>query len=124
MTTVGVSVQKTLQVYRQLMRRAHQYGAVNGNAMWSEFVRSQFRKHAHERDSVRANALRLDAVESALMFESIHSYHDLLVKYNIGTAIDERERIRRTAARVGLAIDEWKDPPGTGDILKKYQDKV
>jgi hypothetical protein len=116
-----VSTAKTLHVYRQLLRRAHLYGAVNGNAMWTQFVRTQFRKHAAERDAARSNALRLDAVESALMFESIHAYHNLLVKYNIGTAIDERERIRRTAARVGLAIPDWNDPPGTGDIVKKYQ---
>lgn len=111
----------TLRAYRQLMRRAKQYGAVNHNAMWSDYVRDQFRRHANERDATRIASLRHDAVETATMFDSIHKYEALLLKYNIGTAIDERERIRRTAARVGLAIPEWNDPPDADAILKKYQ---
>lgn len=107
--------------YRQLLRRAQQYGAVNNNPMWTNFVRDEFRRHANESDASRIAELRLSASESALMFDSIHKYEDLLIKYNIGTSIDERERIRRTAARVGLAIPEWNDPPDSGDILKKYQ---
>lgn len=110
-----------LRTYRQLLRRAHKYGQVNGNAMWTNFVRDEFRRHASERDAKRVGSLLLTASESALMFDSIHRYEELLIKYNIGTAIDERERIRRTAARVGLAIPEWNDPPDAGDILKKYQ---
>jgi hypothetical protein len=109
-----------LRSYRQLMRRAQQYGAVNNNPMWTNFVRDEFRRHASESDASRIESLRLSAAESALMFDSIHRYEDLLIKYNIGTSIDERERIRRTAARVGLAIPEWNDPPES-DILKKYQ---
>lgn len=120
---VAVTSSRTLRAYRQLLRRAREYGRANENAVWTQYVREQFRRHASERDAARANALRLDAVEAALMFRSIHAYHDLLVKYNIGTSIDERERIRRTAARVGLAIPEWSDPPDAGDILKKYQSK-
>lgn len=120
---VAITSSRTLGAYRQLLRRAHEYGSANGNAAWTQYVREQFRRHSNERDAVRVAALRLDAVETALMFRSIHAYQELLVKYNIGTSIDERERIRRTAARVGLAIDEWSDPDGTGDILKKYQDK-
>ena len=111
----------TLSVYKQLLRRAKQYGAVNGNTMWSSYVRDQFRRHANERDATRVASLRHDAIETATMFESIHKYEALLAKYNIGTAIDERERIRRTAARVGLAIPEWNDPPDADAILKKYQ---
>lgn len=46
----------------------------------------------------------------------------LLVKYNIGTFIDDRERIRKTAARVGLGIPEFHTPPS--NILEKYQNAL
>jgi hypothetical protein len=46
---------------------------------------------------------------------------DLLIKYNIGTFIDDRERIKKTAARVGLSIPEFYTPPDANKIAEKYQ---
>jgi hypothetical protein len=42
----------------------------------------------------------------------------LLIKYNIGTFIDDRDRIRKTAARVGLGI------PGSCFVSLRVDDRV
>ena len=103
------------RAYRRLLRRAHALEAVNGNAAWRNEVRAQFRA-ASAADAVQ----RAEAVATVLESTALHT--ELMVKYNIGAAIDERERIRRTAARVGLGIREWDDP--ASDVLDKYQNAL
>eukprot|EP01108_Squamamoeba_japonica_P007668 TRINITY_DN650_c0_g1_i2.p2 TRINITY_DN650_c0_g1~~TRINITY_DN650_c0_g1_i2.p2 ORF type:complete len:125 (-),score=58.62 TRINITY_DN650_c0_g1_i2:25-399(-) len=83
---------------------------------------ASFRACADVRDAERARSLLRDATETATMLESIDAMQELHVKYNIGTAVDERERIRKTAARVGLGIPEWNDPQST--VLDKYHKQL
>jgi hypothetical protein len=63
-----------LQVFRRLMKRANSYAQANGNYVWANFVRSEFRRHKDERDATRIDSLKRDAAETLTLFDSIHEF--------------------------------------------------
>ncbi|PRP87160.1 hypothetical protein PROFUN_01422 [Planoprotostelium fungivorum] len=85
--------------YRSVLKEAkHRVGKEN-LAKW----RPQFREMFHNQDAVVVAPMMRN------MFQSDRAHADLLKKYNMGGFKDERERIRKTAAMVGLQAPKFGD---------------
>ena len=49
------------------------------------------------------------SLELANLINGVQEQQDLFAKYGIGTSIDQRTKIRRTGARVGLQVPDFSD---------------
>jgi hypothetical protein len=65
---------KSLSLYRQLMRRASILSKVNGNFTWMNHVRSEFRSQASVTDHMQIEKLHYDAGEALTLIDSSHDF--------------------------------------------------
>ncbi|KAG7667396.1 hypothetical protein Ndes2526B_g04083 [Nannochloris sp. 'desiccata'] len=104
---------EALQVYRTLLRAINRNVThVTGNRQWYIFAKDEFRRHrTASEDKERAELLRL-AKDYAFMINGVKDHTELLLSYNVGIHIDDREKhmMKRAAALVGLALPPDRKP--------------
>ncbi|ESQ43335.1 hypothetical protein EUTSA_v10015092mg [Eutrema salsugineum] len=95
------------RVYRDLLKAVVKHvGKEDHKAHFTDFVKQEFRKNAHDREKINL------ARNYTYLLNSIHSHKDLLFSYNI--AVDRSAEMKRvlgkSAASVGLRLPEVYQP--------------
>lgn len=93
---------KTL--YRCILKQVkQQYEAKNGNKIWRTIVSNQFRKNPNKLDGK-------DAQNILYYLQGAGEYNRLMNLYWPEESLTEKEKIKKTAARVGLSVPEESGP--------------
>ncbi|PRW50770.1 hypothetical protein C2E21_5640 [Chlorella sorokiniana] len=95
------------QVLRSLLRAVDRnITSATGSKQWREFVIAQFRRGAAQDDSADRQAALQEARDYVFLIESVREHKDLLLSYNIGIPVDQREKDMnaRAANLVGLQV--------------------
>lgn len=118
-------------LYRRLLRELPPDATTGKHAQVAsplrDSVRSQFLQNPENSNSSPEYALarRQEAEQAIQYLKAQRTYGVLLARYNPGAEMDEEERVRLTARRVGMDMpEEWygKGEPGKYGI--KFEGKV
>ena len=100
-TNQNNEMSQTRFVYKNLLREVERYQPTKDKAkIWKGLVRRHFQS---------GDGSLIQAKEYALLIKSVREQKELLTEYNIGTFVDERERLRRSSARVGLQLPNFAE---------------
>ncbi|PSC75404.1 hypothetical protein C2E20_1124 [Micractinium conductrix] len=108
-----MSATEARAVLRALLRAVDRnVTSASGNRQWREFVLAQWRANAASSNEAERSAALQEAKDYALLIDSIREHKELLLSYNIGIPIDDRERDMnaRAATLVGLAMPPKAEP--------------
>jgi hypothetical protein len=103
-------------VYRTLLRAINKnITRINGDGKWEEFVKAQFRRNLGREEVVQRQWLA-QASDYARLIDNIRENRELMLSYNIGIPVDQRERDMnaKAAQYVGLQMPP-KSTEGTAD---------
>ncbi|MCJ1410418.1 hypothetical protein MMC19_004503 [Ptychographa xylographoides] len=100
---------KIRSLYRSILRELP-HRPLSSPSPLKQHIRSSFTTPAAPSGS--AGALGIDAAEQYVQYvRAQRMYATLLERYNPGMGMDEEERVRLTARRVGMDLpEEWRKP--------------
>ena len=87
---------EVIGLYRKLLKEINTYIPSKSQHYWRNKLATQFR--------TKTIASTHEGSELLYLLKGLTGHKDLLTRYNVGAFIDEKERIRKTTARVGLQL--------------------
>eukprot|EP00455_Lapot_gusevi_P038022 TRINITY_DN42640_c0_g1_i1.p1 TRINITY_DN42640_c0_g1~~TRINITY_DN42640_c0_g1_i1.p1 ORF type:complete len:158 (-),score=38.41 TRINITY_DN42640_c0_g1_i1:154-627(-) len=103
------SRQSILQTYRKLLRAIVKYTAPqfgdDGNNKWRQIVVDEYRRNQHVKDANTIAVLHSAALNYKDSILETKEYERLCLQYGWGLPENQREKVRQTAARVGLRVE-------------------
>ena len=99
------------KAYRQILRHLRELPSASKTST-RQFVLDSFKQGRLETDSQKASLLKWRAVNYATMISSVKQLA-YLRSLDTGERLDPREKIKRTAARVGFSVPQFTDELNT-----------
>jgi len=112
------------RTYRRLLKQINCF-CPNSRVQWKDRIGSLFRRAGssvgHRQQLLLYNQL-LQAKESISLMESLQTQKQLFEQYRIGTFTNQREKLRRAAARVGLKMPDFADE--RDETMEEIQERL
>ena len=103
-----MATRELLSAYKVLLKEMGKYCTKNFQSFWRPELRSLF-LDAVQNNPKETSKLASVTSDLATVLKYNRQQTELFEKYNIGGFVDEREKIRKTAARVGLKVPTFAD---------------
>ncbi|KAL4443321.1 hypothetical protein ABPG75_011058 [Micractinium tetrahymenae] len=109
-----MSAAEARQVLRTLLRAVDRsITPATGSRQWRQYVLTEFRRGEAQADPAERQRALQEARDYAFLINSVREHKELLLSYNIGIAVEQREKDMnaRAAQLVGLQVPP-KAPAG------------
>jgi ATP synthase assembly factor FMC1, mitochondrial len=95
-------------IYRAILRELPPRTSTTGASPIRASIREHFKTPTNNLTTQDSLARRQEAEQFAQYLKAQRIYGELLDRYNPGMNMDEEERVRLTARRVGMEMPNWK----------------
>ena len=102
------------KAYRQILRHVRELPSASKTST-HQFVLESFKQGRLEPDESKADLLKWRAINYATMISSVKQLA-YLRSLDTGERLDPREKIKRTAARVGFSVPQFTDELELGNV--------
>ncbi|KAL4418885.1 hypothetical protein ABPG77_010054 [Micractinium sp. CCAP 211/92] len=104
-----MSAAEARQVLRTLLRAVDRsITPATGDRQWRQYVLAEFRRTDTQADPAERQRALQDARDFAFLINSVREHKELLLSYNIGIPVEQREKDMnaRAANMVGLQVPQ------------------
>lgn len=98
--------------FRNFLKTQNQSGSAftkinNNNSINDQLLKQQ--QHEQKKLNLTQQEIKTVLQEYTFLLKSIRDQTETFIKYNIGTYVEDRERLEKASRRVGLRLPEFAD---------------